>query len=56
MNSPEFMWLIYLALAVISPFAVLMMRDYLNSPHEPDKEAEAEAPMPPISESNADQA
>jgi dipeptide/tripeptide permease len=29
-HSPEFMWMIYLAAAVVSPVAVLFMRDFLN--------------------------
>lgn len=30
-NSPEFMWMIYLALAILSPIAVIVMRNFLTS-------------------------
>lgn len=35
-HSPEFMWSIYLGLAVISPIAVLAMRKFITSKSEPD--------------------
>ncbi len=54
-HSPEFMWMIYLAAAVISPIAVLFMRDFLN------KKQEATPPplpivAPPSPETTAEQA
>ncbi len=39
-HSPEFMWMVYLALAVISPVAVFFMRDFLTKRH-------GEPPPPP---------
>lgn len=38
-DSPEFMWMIYLLLAVMSPFAVIAMRRFLTSPDSPEKPA-----------------
>lgn len=38
-DSPEFMWTIYLALAVISPIAIIMTRKTITSDH-PEEDAE----------------
>ncbi len=43
-DSPEFMWTIYLAMAVISPIAIIMTRRTITSDH-PEEDAAA----PPIS-------
>lgn len=42
-SSPEFMWTIYLALAVISPIAIIMTRKTITSDH-PEEDADS----PPI--------
>lgn len=42
-ESPEFMWLIYLLLAVLSPVAVIIMRNFLTSRDTP---AATETPEP----------
>jgi hypothetical protein len=34
-HSPEFMWSIYLALAVISPIAVIVMKNFLTGKPPP---------------------
>ena len=43
-DSPEFMWTIYLAMAVISPIAIIMTRRTITSDHP-----EEDAASPPIS-------
>jgi len=49
-QSPEFMWLIYLLLAVLSPIAVIAMRNFLTSkdagetPDQPEPAAEGNTP------------
>ena len=51
-HSPEFMWLIYLGAAILSPLAVLFMRDFLT------KRAEDHAApiiVPPSSEATGEQ-
>ena len=42
-DSPEFMWTIYLAMAVISPIAIIMTRKTITSDH-PEEDADS----PPI--------
>jgi len=37
MDSPEFMWLIYLVFALMSPIAVMALKNYFNS-NEADKQ------------------
>jgi dipeptide/tripeptide permease len=43
-QSPEFMWLIYLALAVMSPIAVIVMRNFITSKTAAAAETPAEEP------------
>jgi dipeptide/tripeptide permease len=41
-DSPEFMWMIYLALAVMSPIAVIAMRNFLTSKSTPAARSQAD--------------
>ena len=43
-ESPEFMWLIYLALAVMSPIAVIALRNFITAKQAPATAAEGTAP------------
>jgi len=42
-SSPEFMWFVYLIPAIISPLAVIMMKNYINRDHEEKSEAPSAA-------------
>ena len=42
-DSPEFMWMIYLGLAIMSPVAVIVMRKFLTSKDTPKAPIESEA-------------
>lgn len=43
-DSPELMWMIYLILAVVSPLAIIKMKNSITSEHpEEDAQKEAEA-------------
>jgi hypothetical protein len=43
-KSPEFMWMIYLILAVISPIAVIALRNFLTRREAPSSESPAATP------------
>jgi MFS family permease len=49
-HSPEFMWMIYLIAALLSPIAVIAMSKVLNQQHEHAKHEVHEIPEPPTSE------
>jgi NADH:ubiquinone oxidoreductase subunit 5 (subunit L)/multisubunit Na+/H+ antiporter MnhA subunit len=48
-ESPEFMWLLYLLLAVLSPIAVIALRNFITSKDA----AQAPDPSEPATEGNA---